>query len=209
MVMCASRQATSLHYDAPCPEPLISGDGTGLSQSWRRTTSSRRTAFAPCSSSLRRWSWSRRRGAALIGSRHRIEHDRDFERPAQRSRTRASAQSGPPLANDLVKDRSVAPPVEMPGVPQLDHRRRWRKQFLVECSDEMLVEIGKPGRVTTAGCVDQLPPRPGEPPAGEVEQRQREVRCRAISLDDEGFARDARLDLFDGAEVEHEPMARV
>ena len=54
----------------------------------------------------------------------------------------------------------------------------------MECGDEVLVEIGKPSRVSTTGCVDQVPPRPGEPPAGEVEQRQREVRRRAIPLDD-------------------------
>jgi len=37
-----------------------------------------------------------------------------------------------------------------------------------------------PRRVGAAGCGDQLPPRSGATPMGEVEQRQRVGRCRAL-----------------------------
>src|SRR5579862_538510 len=81
-----------------------------------------RSELKPAALVLVTWS----RGAALIGCRYRIEHDRDLQRPAEGRRIRASAQSG--CSNNLVQNRSVASPVEMPCVPQLDPRRRRKKQ---------------------------------------------------------------------------------
>ena len=74
-----------------------------------------RSLSALRNSSLR--SRLRGRRAFLIGSRHGIEDDRDLQRPAEGTGTRASAHSRPPFPNNSVEDGAVAPPMEAPGVP--------------------------------------------------------------------------------------------